>query len=363
MPATLGAAYPQRAAYFSTKYQKMAFYDDSYFTASAPSVGTPTTNLAYYLPITLEVPHLISSFVWANGSTASLNVDVGIYDLSGTKVGTSTGSTAQSGTSALQSAAPSGGSFVVGPGVFYVAMQFSGNTANTLLGPSMSSLEHLRVIGVLQQAVGSFGLPANATFAANTQTQVPMAGIIATPLASTYRSVAPISITPWSALANFGCVIGVMTTGIRGTASAVWPAANRALYFPVSIPSPVILAQAFVHAGATSVNTNHFNIALYNADLTRILQTTSTTWSGSTNVLNVVNITDTMIPAGNYLLALWLDTGTDTVFRAAPGILANAQALGARQEAAAGGLPAVATPVALTTAYVPVFGFTQAATI
>lgn len=94
----------------------------------AASAATGVLNTAIYVPLAIRSPFLIRKFWWANGATAAGNVDGGIYSVGGAKLA-STGSTAQAGTNAIQSAAPSGGSFLLTPGSYVLGLSASSSTA------------------------------------------------------------------------------------------------------------------------------------------------------------------------------------------------------------------------------------------
>src|SRR5689334_23396390 len=69
------------------------------------SVGSavwPTANLAIYCPFRIGTSRLARKLYWVNGAAVSGNVDCGIYDVAGRKL-VSAGSTAQTGTTAVQS--------------------------------------------------------------------------------------------------------------------------------------------------------------------------------------------------------------------------------------------------------------------
>lgn len=108
------------------------------FNAGAlASSQTFVVNTCVYQPLAIRSPFLVRKFWWANGATAAGNVDAGIYSVGGARLA-STGSTAQSGTNVIQSAAPSGGSLLLTPGSYVLGLGWSLTTtsfmalANTL---------------------------------------------------------------------------------------------------------------------------------------------------------------------------------------------------------------------------------------
>lgn len=127
----------------------------------AGSAVFPADNLALFVPFYVSVPVTVSKMYSYNGATASGNIDVGIYDVAGTKI-VSKGSTAQSGTSAsaLQEYAVTATQF--GPGTFYLAVAMD-NHAGTLYRWNLTTML-TSVVGMAQMAT-AFPLPPTATFA------------------------------------------------------------------------------------------------------------------------------------------------------------------------------------------------------
>lgn len=139
-------------------------------TSAAPG----TANRTYYVPISIPSRYLIRRFWWCNGATANGNIDCGIYTRKGVLLA-NTGSVAQSGATTVQSAAPSGGDFLLDPGSYYLAVQVSSTTATfRRQAPSVSQCQCL---GVLNETPGGFGLPATATFGSPVAGYIPVFGI------------------------------------------------------------------------------------------------------------------------------------------------------------------------------------------
>lgn len=150
-----------------------------------------------------------------------------------------------------------------------------------------------------------------------------------------------------------------------GTASSgAFPAANRALYYPLVISQPCVAYRLFWLNGATVSGTNSVQVGIYNDNDsgddgpgTSIILGTATT-QASINVCQFDDITDTSLSPGRYWLALWCNNATSTFFRQSPSNL-HARMLGGYLESSlAGGLPATATPAQATSPYIPIFGFT-----
>lgn len=140
---------------------------------AASSATWPTTNKAFFVPITLDTTIIVQTLFVVNGATASNNFDLGIYSADGTKL-VSTGSTAQAGTNTLQ-VVTLGTPLTIGPSLYYLATAFNGTTGTTFK-------VSLGVNGVFEAGVyiqtSAFPLPANATFAtASAETIIPITGL------------------------------------------------------------------------------------------------------------------------------------------------------------------------------------------
>jgi len=158
---------------------------------------------------------------------------------------------------------------------------------------------------------------------------------------------------------------GEMLDSAGVAASATYPGAQRANYYPIVIPTACIAYRVFWLNGAT-VGTDTVQVGIYNDNDagddgpgTAIVRGTATTSAGA-NVCQFDNITDTVIPAGRIWLAIWASGTTTTLFRVAPGATLVKGTGGYQETGLAGGLPATATPATMS-AYIPIFGFTTIA--
>lgn len=138
------------------------------FQLGFASGAWPSANRAYYVPFSLRANTLVLKMFVANGSTASGNFDVGIYDTTGTKI-VSSGSTAQSGTSTLQVVDIT--DTLLGPGKYYMALAMDGTTGTA----QKFTMVAQNNIGTYLQAT-AFALPATATLGNNNTTYLPMFG-------------------------------------------------------------------------------------------------------------------------------------------------------------------------------------------
>lgn len=140
--------------------------------------------------------------------------------------------------------------------------------------------------------------------------------------------------------------------GVTVGASAVWPVANTAIYVPFRIGEPILVRKLFWTNG--SAVAGNVDCGIYDAAGTRIISTGSTA-QATTNTVQAVNITDTMLGAGVFYLALALSDGAATVFRDNPSIQV-CRILGLLEETSALPLPATATFATVVSAFVPIFG-------
>jgi len=142
--------------------------------ATSAAYVWPVANQACYVPVSIPFYFPVKHVWWANGSVVTANMDFGIYTLDGTRL-YSTGSTAQSGASAVQRVAPAT-PFLLTPGSYYFALACSLATAANAFGISTVTTNEGRLTGCLQQAT-ALPLPAAATFAQWASTGLPFCGI------------------------------------------------------------------------------------------------------------------------------------------------------------------------------------------
>lgn len=140
-----------------------------------------------------------------------------------------------------------------------------------------------------------------------------------------------------------------------GPSNAVWPAANRALFVPFEVWSPMIAKKIAVLNGATVAA--NVDLGIYNLSGTRLVSTGSQTRTGA-SVIQVYDITDTLLSPGVYYMALASNSGTDTFLRFGLAAL-RLQVAGVQQMASAFPLPASAVFANPASAYLPWIGFSN----
>lgn len=141
--------------------------------SAVPATQTwPSANRALFVPLAIAAPYLCNTFWWTNGTTAAGNVDCGIYSGDGTLLA-HTGSTAQSGTSVVQSVAL-GTPLLLLPDSYYLGLAMS-STSSTVFG-NLPVAAAVQSWGMAQQA-SALPLPATITFASDASALLPVFGI------------------------------------------------------------------------------------------------------------------------------------------------------------------------------------------
>lgn len=150
--------------------------------ASAPASSTwPSANEAIFFPVIVTEDCTITKLWVYNGATVSGNIDVGVYDSSGTRK-ISSGSQTQTGTSILQEFNVA--DTAITAGLYYVAVAMD-NTTGTVIRHSVPALggagvETAQSLGIAIQAT-AFALPSTATLAADSRAFIPWAGFSVSP--------------------------------------------------------------------------------------------------------------------------------------------------------------------------------------
>lgn len=136
------------------------------------STNWPSANLAIYVPIEVPTPFNVAKIAWYNGSTVAGSVDAGIYSTSGTLL-VSTGATAQSGTSAIQSVDIT--DYQLPAGVYLLGILNTSTGRIAYFAPGNTGL--LQLMGCAQEATGGT-LPATWTPAAVGQAVLPLIALL-----------------------------------------------------------------------------------------------------------------------------------------------------------------------------------------
>lgn len=152
--------------------------------------------------------------------------------------------------------------------------------------------------------------------------------------------------------------IGSLVWVVGGTAAAtaVWPAANRAIYVPFLVYEPYIATQMAFVVGVASGN---MDVGIYDQGFNRLVS------KGSTAVpaagVGLFDITDTLLLPGLYFAGVCVDNVTATFQRSNNYNAEYQRIVGVMQQAVgAVTLPATATPAVTANAYIPLITITNA---
>ncbi len=162
--------------------------------------------------------------------------------------------------------------------------------------------------------------------------------------------VAPTIMHPHHPDALGGALVAAVLNAVTATP---WVVANKAYYYPFKLYDWATVYQLMFFVGSAS--SGNVDIGIYDGQGNRIVSAGSTAMSATANTIQVINVTDTVLPPGDYFLALARDTTSGNQY--ATGI---ADELGLSQfpiyeEASAFPLPATATPVKCTDNTVNIF--------
>jgi hypothetical protein len=166
----------------------------------------------------------------------------------------------------------------------------------------------------------------------------------------TYPTPAMPLITPYS---RHSIGAGVVALGGGAGASATWPTANKAFYFPFYLYRPEVITRVFVVNGATAAN--NWDVGIYTAAGARIISSGAVAQSG-TNTLQFSDITDTLLGTGAYYMGCSFSNTSGTVFRLAVGDADLLREQGCKVQTSAHVLPATATFAAYDATFLPFFG-------
>lgn len=110
----------------------------------------------------------------------------------------------------------------------------------------------------------------------------------------------------------FASDVGVMS-GLWSASSAIWPVANKGYFYPFHLDDWATAYQLLFWVGATS--SGNIDMAIYDSQKNRIVSSGSTAMSATVNTVQELDITDTVLPPGDYILGVGCDNNTGTCFR------------------------------------------------
>jgi hypothetical protein len=152
-------------------------------TGAAASSAWESANVGAYFPILIPSACVVRRLWWANGATvsASYNVDCGLYLDSGYKPGArliSAGSTAQGTASEVQFVDVT--DTTLAPGRYWIGMSCSSASATFFRAQTGASVAYSDAVFRFQENTSSMPLPATATPAESTNTNVYLCGFATT---------------------------------------------------------------------------------------------------------------------------------------------------------------------------------------
>lgn len=145
--------------------------------------------------------------------------------------------------------------------------------------------------------------------------------------------------------------------------SAVWPAANLAVFFPVRLGQPRTFTTAWWLNGATAagnVDVGIYTIAGTTATL--VAASTAEAQAGTSAMQVAATFPSTTVGPGLYYLAMSCSSASATVWRSNVTTV-TLRPMAVFQAATSHPLPSSATVVAIANSLIPVFGLSELSTI
>lgn len=138
--------------------------------------------------------------------------------------------------------------------------------------------------------------------------------------------------------------------GINDYGNTVWPTANRALFIPFRVYTPMVLRRAAICVGTPS--SGNLDIGVYTRDGTRLVSSGSTAMAPAFSS-NEVALTATPVGVGLYYMAVAVDNATAQLYAYTFGGANYGVMAGMAQMASAFPLPATATFAQIAVDFVP----------
>lgn len=134
--------------------------------------------------------------------------------------------------------------------------------------------------------------------------------------------------------------------------SFAWPVNNKAYFYPFRLLTFATVYQLLFFVGATSAG--NIDVGIYDSQKRRIVSAGTTAMSATVNTVQELNVTDTVLPPGDYLLAAACSTTGGFVFgRSALNDELTLGAVPVYEQTSALPLPDPCVPVLCTDASVP----------
>ncbi len=135
--------------------------------------------------------------------------------------------------------------------------------------------------------------------------------------------------------------------------NSAWPVADRAIYQPIRICTPILVVEMLSHVEAQGAG--NLELGIYTNDNGPDRKLVSASRAGGANSAQTVNITDTLVGPGLYWIAMAADATTINCrdFSGGQYTAEELRIFGILQEASAFNLPATATAVKNTGTILP----------
>lgn len=159
-----------------------------------------------------------------------------------------------------------------------------------------------------------------------------------------YQLPAPPVLTPFSLESLGACIAGPILQGWGSFSST--QNANEAIFFPFRLTTWETAYQLLYLVGATS--SGNIDVGIYDSQKNRIVSSGSTAMSATVNTVQELNITDTVLPPGDYLLAVATDNTTGTLFGSGLADERSLSSIPIYEQASAFPLPDPCVPVIAT---------------
>lgn len=153
---------PTRAFWATPRFTIDTLHDGwaSWQNVTTSSGVWGTANRAVYIPIGVKVRVTVVSLGFANGTTATGNIDIGLYDAAGVRL-VSSGSTAKGTGNEITVMDVT--DTTIGPGLYYLALN-NDTTTDTFIGTTADTPPYPASRGLLVEALGAVTLPATASW-------------------------------------------------------------------------------------------------------------------------------------------------------------------------------------------------------
>lgn len=125
---------------------------------------------------------------------------------------------------------------------------------------------------------------------------------------------APPVLTPFHPESLGLAISAAFANGVLGQAtSGTWPTANKAFFYPFFLRNHAVAYQLLFWVGATSAG--NIDVGVFDSEANLIVAAGSTAMSATVNTIQELNITDTELKPGEYLLGAACSSTSGTVFR------------------------------------------------